>query len=93
MQNSNDLRQFERSPCSFQVVMRHDSIGILHGFAHDISEGGVFVQLQNVILPPVGTVLSVTIKRYTGAINSEPVPMCVVHHNAGGIGLSFSVAR
>lgn len=93
MQKTHDLRQFERSPCSFQVVIRHDSIGILHGFARDISEGGIFVQLQNVILPPVGTILDVTIKRYTGTINAESVPMCVVHHTGGGIGLSFSLVR
>lgn len=91
MQTSHELRQFERSGCSFQVVMRHASIGILHGSARDISDGGVFVQLQNVILPPVGTVLEVTIKRFTGAINAEPVAMQVVHHNGMGVGLSFRV--
>ena len=91
MHTFNDLRQFERSACSFQVVMRHASIGILHGFARDVSDGGVFVQLQNVILPPVGTVMDVTIKRFTGAINAEPVAMRVVHHNGGGLGLSFAI--
>lgn len=71
--------------------MRHSSIGILHGFARDVSDGGVFVQLQNVILPPVGTVMDVTIKRFTGAINAEPVAMRVVHHSGGGLGLSFAL--
>jgi hypothetical protein len=92
MHTSNEHRQFERTACSFQVVMRHPSIGILHGSARDVSEGGVFVQLQNVILPPVGTVMSVTIKRHTGTINNEPVSMRVVHHNGGGLGLSFAVS-
>jgi hypothetical protein len=91
MNTANDLRQFDRSACSFQVVMRHASIGILHGSARDISDGGVFVQLQNVILPPVGTVMDVTIKRFTGAVNADPVAMRVMHHNGTGVGLSFKV--
>ena len=71
------------------VELFHPAIGRIEAKARDLSEGGIFAILGNQVLPPIGTVLQVRIKRYTGALNQEPVPMRVVHHQVGGIGLAF----
>ena len=84
-----EQRKYVRSSSTALVEMTHPSFGTLSGKARDLSEGGVFVQLGNDVLPPVGTVVQVRIKRYTGTINADPVAMKVMHQQAGGVGLMF----
>ena len=86
----DDQRKYVRTASGAVVELFHPSIGRIEARARDLSEGGIFVLMGNHVLPPIGTVLRVLIKRYTGAINREPVTMRVVHHQAGGIGLSFT---
>lgn len=84
-----EQRRYPRTPSSALVEMQHPSLGLIEVKARDLSDGGIFVLMGNHRAPPVGTVLRVRIKRYTGVINQEPVPMRVVHQQLGGIGLAF----
>jgi hypothetical protein len=83
-------RHFDRTHSDAIVEMRHPTFGVLEVRARNLSAGGIFVLLGAAQpVPPVGTVLQVRIKRHTGPLNAEPVPMRVVHHQPGGLGLAF----
>lgn len=84
-----EQRRHPRTASSALVELHHPSFGMIEVKARDLSEGGVFVLMGRHPLPPVGTLLRVRIKRYTGVINEEPVLMSVVHHQPGGLGLAF----
>lgn len=85
----SEQRRSIRSPVAALVEMRHPALGVIEARARDLSEGGIFVLGGNYVLPPVGTVLQVRIKRYSGVINDQPVAMRVVHHQPHGMGLAF----
>jgi hypothetical protein len=85
-----DQRRYPRTPSEALVEMHHPAIGGFEARARDLSEGGIFVLAGNYVMPPIGTVLQVRIKRHSGVINQEPVPMRVVHHQFDGMGLAFS---
>ncbi|WP_339670856.1 PilZ domain-containing protein [Dasania marina] len=85
----DEQRKYVRAECSATVELNHPSLAYRELKARDLSDGGMFVILGANIAPPIGTVLKVKIKRYTGVINDEPVAMQVVHHNDGGVGLMF----
>jgi len=86
----DERRRFERTPTSIRVEMTHPSIGMIVGFARDISDGGASVLIENSPNPPVGTVLDVKFKKIMGAINDEPVPMKVMHQQRNVVGLMFT---
>lgn len=86
---NTDQRQYPRSNSGAMVVMSHPSLGMIEAKASGLSEGGVFVYAGNHLMPPAGTVMQVKIKRHTGTINDEPVPMRVVHVQPEGVGLAF----
>lgn len=72
-------RQYLRTAADAIVEMTHPSFGTIKVKASDLSDGGIAVHMGSHFPPPVGTVVKVIIKRHTGAINSEPVEMTVVH--------------
>lgn len=83
-------RRFDRTHSDVIVELRHPTLGLLEVRARNLSAGGIFVLFgPTQPVPPVGTLLQVRIKRHTGPINAEPVPMRVVHHQVGGAGLAF----
>jgi hypothetical protein len=84
-----DQRHFVRVPSTALVEMQHPSLGLIEVKARDLSDGGISVLMGNFPPPPMGLVVMVRIKRYTGVINQEPVPMRVVHHQFGCVGLAF----
>jgi len=84
-----EQRRFSRTASSALVEMHHPSFGTIEVKARDLSDGGIFVIMGNHPAPPVGTLLQVRIKRYTGVINQDPIPMRVVHQQPGGVGLVF----
>lgn len=86
-----EKRRHARTPSTAVVEMQHPVLGLIEVKARDLSDGGISVLMGNVPPPPLGLVLMIRIKRYTGVINQEPVPMKVVHHNTGCVGLSFVV--
>lgn len=85
-----EQRRFIRVPSSAVVEMHHPVLGLIEVKARDLSDGGIFVLMGSFPPPPVGTTLLIRIKRFTGVINQEPIPMRVVHHNGGGVGLAFA---
>lgn len=84
-----EKRRHARTPSSALVEMQHPVLGLIEVKARDLSDGGISVLMGNFPPPPLGLVLMIRIKRYTGVINQEPVPMKVVHHQMGSVGLSF----
>ena len=84
-----EQRLHSRASSAALVELFHPALGHIEVKARDLSDGGIFVLMGNHIAPPIGTLLRVRIKRFTGAINQEPVAMRVVHHQSGGVGLAF----
>jgi hypothetical protein len=82
-------RRYPRTSTDAMVEIHHPTMGVFEVKARDLSEGGVFVLTGMYPMPPVGTELMVRIKRYTGAINQEPVKMRVMHQQRDGVGLAF----
>ena len=84
-------RQFLRTASDALVEMSHPGFGTVTVRARDLSEGGLSVDMGNHLIPPVGTVVKVIIKRHTGIINSEPVDMQVRYIQQEGrrVGLMF----
>ncbi len=87
--NYEEQRRYVRRPTRAVVEMHHPSFGTIEIGARDLSDGGIYALMGNYQAPPVGTTVMVRIKRYTGVINQQPVPMLVVHQQADGIGLAF----
>jgi hypothetical protein len=85
-----EQRRFNRVPTSAVVEMQHPVLGMIEVKARDLSDGGISVLMGSYPAPPIGTMLMVRIKRFTGVINQEPIPMRVVHHHGGGVGLAFA---
>lgn len=88
-QRFEEQRRYARTTSGALVEMQHPNLGKIEIKARDLSDGGIFALMGNYPPPPVGTTVMVRIKRYTGVLNQEPVPMLVVHQQMGGIGLAF----
>lgn len=87
---AQNRRKHIRTPYHATVALSHPSFGTVNVQTKDISEGGLAVDFGHHIPPPVGTVVDVIIKRYTGPINKEPLSMNVVYaHSDGMVGLAF----
>ncbi|MGN0920815.1 MAG: PilZ domain-containing protein [Cellvibrio sp.] len=84
-----DRRKFERTTTAIRVEIYHPSFGTYVGTSKDISAGGVQVQLDADVYPPMGAELMVRFKKTVGAINEEAVPMRVVHQFRNTLGLAF----
>ncbi|HEY9035319.1 MAG TPA: PilZ domain-containing protein [Pseudomonadales bacterium] len=85
-----DNRAYPRRHLDTMVEMSHPGIGVMLVQAINLSDGGMAVAMGRHVVPPMGTVLQVKIKRHAGAINSEPVAMRVVHVQPDGtVGLMF----
>ena len=85
----DERRRFERTSTSIRVEITHSAFGTIIGFAHDISDGGASVKIDNQPMPPTGTLVDVKFRKIVGAINIEPVRMRVMHQNRNSIGLMF----
>lgn len=86
----SDRRRHERQSTSIRVEMHHSAFGTIKGYTEDISDGGAAVQLDGAVTPPVGTVVMVSFKKISGAINDKPVAMVVMHQERNRLGLMFS---
>ncbi|TNF33234.1 MAG: PilZ domain-containing protein [Gammaproteobacteria bacterium] len=89
-QAMDNRRTYTRQPLEATVELTHPGIGLMTVQALNISDGGIAVSMGRHVVPPVGTVLQVRIKRHSGALNDNPVAMRVVHIQPNGIvGLMF----
>jgi hypothetical protein len=84
-----EQRRHIRVPSSALIEMQHPVLGLIEVKARDLSDGGICALMGSLPAPPIGTELMVRIKRYTGTINQAPIRMRVVHHQLGGVGLTF----
>ena len=65
----------------------HDTISVR---TRNISDGGLFLVLDDIELPPIGTEVQVCLKNQLGDGEEPPVNRAlVVRHEGGGIGLEF----
>lgn len=91
--SATERRGAERKPTpSLRVELFHPSIGLMVGKGKDISDTGLAVVFENSVLPPVGTIVSIKMKRLTGPINEEAIPMKVVRHEKSLVGLMFMLS-
>ncbi len=86
---SGERRRYPRVASEAILQISHPAFGAISLKAKDASEGGFFALRGSQSLPPVDTEVAVIIKRYTGALNDDPVKMRVVRENEEGIGLAF----
>lgn len=89
MMSMDERRRFERKTTSIRVEMTNPAFGTIVGFARDISDGGAAVMIENMPVPPVGTVVSVRFRKVAGPINDEPVTMQVMYQARNLVGLMF----
>lgn len=87
---NHESRRYMRTSSDAQVLMSHPGFGTISVKARDVSDGGISVMMGSHVFPPIGTIVNVIIKRHTGALNIDPIPMEVRHIQSGGIvGLAF----
>ncbi|MDB2410601.1 hypothetical protein N9W57_08285 [Pseudomonadales bacterium] len=82
-------RRYPRVASEAQLDIQHPALGVISLKAKNASKGGFFALRGVHVLPPINTEVSVTIKRHTGTLNSDPVLMRVAHVSDEGIGLEF----
>ncbi|MEZ5505287.1 MAG: PilZ domain-containing protein [Gammaproteobacteria bacterium] len=86
IRGSNQRRHL-RTPLRCQFKIWHDSVGEMLVTTRDISDGGLFLIMDEVVIPPIGTVLRGQVQ---GLMADAPVVvMEVVRVEPGGIGLRF----
>jgi hypothetical protein len=87
-----ERRRFERTSAAIRVELTNPAFGTLIGSTRDLSDGGAQVQIDNELIPPIGTLVEVVFKRIVGTVNENPVTMRVMHTHKNLVGLMF-VAR
>lgn len=85
--SGGDKRNHQRMLLTSRLRISHDSFGTIVVNTKDISEGGVFVLLGDVSLPPEGTIIEGQI--WDGEEGRPIVKMKVVRLESDGIGLKF----
>lgn len=84
-----ERRRFVRTSAVIKVELTNPAFGTLVGTTRDISDGGAQVQVDNEMIPPIGTEVSVVFRKAAGAVNAEPVAMKVMHAHKNVLGLMF----
>lgn len=80
-------RRHQRTTLRCKFKIWHDSIGEMMVSTRDISDGGLFLIMDEANIPPIGTILRGQVQ---GLMDDAPiVVMEVVRVEAGGIGLRF----
>lgn len=85
-----EKRQHPRIQLPFLVELQHPSFGKMRSVARDISEGGIFVHLENPTIKS-GAKLKLTLLNPTD-VDNHPTPtvhMVVRHVEDNGVGLEF----
>lgn len=87
LNKGSNQRRHLRTPLRCHFKIWHDSIGEAIVTTRDISDGGLFLVMDEARIPPVGTVLRGQVQ---GLMQDAPVViMEVVRVEPGGIGLRF----
>jgi hypothetical protein len=82
-----DNRRHERVPLTSRIRITHDSFGSVVVKTRDISLGGVYLVIDDLTMPPPGTVIEGQIQ---DEMEDRPVVrMEVVRIEPNGVGLKF----
>lgn len=85
--NASNQRRHLRTPLRCQIKIWHDSIGETIVTTRDISDGGLFLIMEETQVPPVGSILRGQVQ---GLMDDAPVViMEIVRVEPGGIALKF----
>lgn len=84
---SSNQRQHPRTPMKCRIKISHESFGDLFAQTRDLSDGGVYVRHPDLVVLPVGTIL-------TGQVQDLPfeapiLQMEIMRVDAEGVGLRF----
>lgn len=83
----SEQRKHQRTNMSAQIMVRHESIGERVFSMRDLSDGGIFVIVDNDEFPEVGSTVAVQVQ---GLPVEAPVrTMEVVRRSEEGFGLQF----
>lgn len=81
-------RQSVRTKLRSRIRIIHDSIGEIETVTRDISDTGVFLLMDTIPLPNIGTVVKGQVMGLPGG-DAPVLDMEVVRYDAEGIGLRF----
>ncbi|MCK5880279.1 MAG: hypothetical protein KAG18_00310 [Sinobacterium sp.] len=66
------------------VIVKNNDYGQITLLGHSLTDSGVIVDFGKHNAPPTGTVMNVVIKRHTGVLNKNPVPMKLIAEHPDG---------
>lgn len=82
-------RKFPRFTISLEVEVRDATSGVQLLNTKDISDGGVFLEMDADSIPSIGTELELKLKEIGGGEEPQPVRVRVVRVTEDGVGLEF----
>lgn len=84
---SKDKRQHIRTSLQCKIKISHPTFGDIIVKTLDISDGGIFIQLDPNKIPPIGTIVTGQVQ---GLMEDAPVlQMEVMRVESNGVGLRF----
>ncbi|MDH5570661.1 MAG: PilZ domain-containing protein [Gammaproteobacteria bacterium] len=87
---SIENRKSLRIGCTVQIELTLDDKSKLNVNTRNISDGGLFLILDDIEIPEIGTQVSVQLKNNMGDGEEPPITRAeVVRHEPNGIGLKF----
>lgn len=81
-------RRSVRTKLRSRIRISHESIGVIETVTRDISDTGVFLLLDSIALPQIGTVIKGQVMDLPGG-DAPMVDMEVVRYDEDGIGVRF----
>ena len=87
---SINKRRSPRLPIQLEVEFNHDETGLVNLVTKDISDTGVFINIELDKQPPLGTTAKVKLKsNFEDGEEAPTLQMKVVRKTENGIGLAF----
>jgi hypothetical protein len=84
----SEHRDCVRTPFRSKIKITHESIGTIETVTRDISNKGVFLLMDDVKVPPIGSIVKGQVLDLPGG-NAPILDMEVVRESPNGIGLRF----
>lgn len=84
----SEHRDSMRTPFRSKIRITHDTIGTIETITRDISNTGVFLLMEDIKMPPIGSILKGQVLDLPGG-NAPILDMEVVREEEEGIGLRF----
>lgn len=88
--SSSELRRHLRIGLAIDIELTLPDQGVVQVRTKNISDGGLFLVVESIQLPAVGTEVKVRLKNQLGDGEEPPINRAlVVRHESDGIGLEF----